>query len=82
MQGGAFRHGTTASKKLGNSVKRNRAKRIIKALMLENSDVLKSGTLVTVAKQNFFEGAGAEYRKDFRYGLKKVGLHFANEKSA
>ena len=43
--------GFTASKKVGNSVKRNRARRRLKALFFELSPGLKSGSYIFVAKE-------------------------------
>ena len=44
--------GFTATKKIGNAVKRNRSKRRLRALFLKYSDSLKNGTYVFVAKQS------------------------------
>ncbi|MEA1955340.1 MAG: ribonuclease P protein component [Campylobacterota bacterium] len=43
--------GFTATKKIGNAVKRNRSKRRFRALFLKYSSTLKTGTYIFVAKQ-------------------------------
>ncbi|MDR3346381.1 MAG: ribonuclease P protein component [Campylobacteraceae bacterium] len=45
------RAGFVASKKVGNAVKRNSAKRRLKALFYELQNELKSGTYVFIAKE-------------------------------
>lgn len=47
------RVGFTASKKVGNSVKRNLARRRLKAVFFELQDKLATGTYVFVAKECF-----------------------------
>lgn len=47
--------GFTATKKIGNAVKRNRAKRRLRALFREFSSTLQDGTYIFVAKQSINE---------------------------
>ena len=49
-QKGVRKVGFTATKKIGNAVKRNRAKRLMRALFIENADTLKEGRYIFVAK--------------------------------
>jgi len=57
--------GFTATKKIGNAVKRNRAKRRLRALFLKYSTHLKNGTYVFVAKQSIIEISHTDLEKDF-----------------
>ncbi|WP_455757865.1 ribonuclease P protein component [Sulfurimonas sp.] len=58
--------GFTATKKIGNAVKRNRAKRRLRALFCEYSSNLKDGTYVFVAKQSIIDIPHANLEKDFK----------------
>ena len=58
--------GFTATKKIGNAVKRNRAKRRLRALFCEHSQNLKSGTYIFVAKQSIIEVPHDDLEKDFQ----------------
>ena len=58
--------GFTATKKLGNAVKRNRAKRRLRALFCEYSDSLKDGTYIFVAKTGLFDASYDELNRDFK----------------
>ena len=57
--------GFTATKKIGNAVKRNRAKRRLRALFLKHSTHLKNGTYIFVAKQSIIEISHTDLEKDF-----------------
>lgn len=57
--------GFTATKKIGNAVKRNRAKRRLRALFNEFSSLLKDGTYIFVAKQTINETNYQRLKKDF-----------------
>jgi len=57
--------GFTATKKIGNAVKRNRAKRRLRALFLEFSHLLKDGTYIFVAKQTINETTHQKLKNDF-----------------
>ena len=63
--------GFTATKKIGNAVKRNRAKRRLRALFLEYSPSLRDGTYIFVAKQLINEITHENLKKDFRKILKR-----------
>jgi ribonuclease P protein component len=57
--------GFTATKKIGNAVKRNRAKRRLRALFREFSPSLKDGTYIFVAKQTINEVTYQKLKNDF-----------------
>lgn len=64
--------GFTATKKIGNAVKRNRAKRRLRALFREFSPSLKDGTYIFVAKQAINEAAHQQLKNDFQKILKRL----------
>jgi ribonuclease P protein component len=63
-----------ASKKVGNAVKRNRAKRLLRALVLKNESKLTTGEYVFVAKEDILKKDFDTLKKDFRYAMKKIGI--------
>ena len=65
-QNGIHKIGFTATKKIGNAVKRNRAKRRLRALFCEHSSTLKDGTYIFVAKQSIIEATHNNLEKDFK----------------
>ena len=65
-QNGIHKIGFTATKKIGNAVKRNRAKRRLRALFCEYSDKLKDGTYIFVAKQALENKSYQQLNKDFQ----------------
>ncbi|MEN8302613.1 MAG: ribonuclease P protein component [Campylobacterota bacterium] len=71
-QNGIHKVGFTATKKLGNAVKRNRAKRRLRALFCEHSDSLKDGSYVFVAKVGLFDSSYKQLSSDFLKVLKKA----------
>ena len=64
--------GFTATKKIGNAVKRNRAKRRLRALFCEYSTSLKDGTYIFVAKQAINEVSHQQLEHDFKKILNKA----------
>jgi len=64
--------GFTATKKLGNAVKRNRAKRRMRAMFLEFSDSLKDGSYVFVAKAGLFDSSHEQLKNNFIKVLKNA----------
>ena len=64
-QNGVRKVGFTATKKLGNAVKRNRAKRRLRALFIEHSHSLKDGIYIFVAKAAIFNASFEQLTKDF-----------------
>ncbi len=63
--------GFTATKKIGNAVKRNRAKRRLRALFCEYSASLQDGTYIFVAKQSINEVTHKQLKDDFEKILSK-----------
>jgi len=73
---GELRVGFTATKKIGNAVARNRARRRLRAAV---SDVLKdAGTtpadLVVVARQGTIKRPFADLKNDLTIALKRLGI--------
>jgi len=64
--------GFTATKKIGNAVKRNRAKRRLRALFHEFSPSLKDGTYIFVAKQSINEVTHQKLKNDFKKILNRL----------
>lgn len=62
--------GFTATKKIGNAVKRNRAKRRMRALFCEFSSSLQNGTYIFVAKQPLIETPYEKLQQDFEKVLR------------
>ena len=71
-QSGVRKVGFTATKKLGNAVKRNRAKRRLRALFCEYSNLLKDGTYIFVAKVGIFDASFEKLSNDFEKILSRA----------
>jgi len=66
--------GFVASKKIGNAVHRNRAKRLLRAHFIENINSIKSGSYVLVAKPMLLEKSFQEIKKAYLHTLKKCSV--------
>jgi len=73
LHGKAYKNGFTASKKVGNAVYRNRAKRRIRAIFQELSPTITSGTYIFVAKEAIRDTSYENLKHDMNRALKKVG---------
>ncbi len=73
MPGSGKHVGFTASKKVGNAVARNFAKRRLRAAFVALSDRLAEGTYIFVAKKAILEAPFPQVEKDLRYALRKLG---------
>jgi ribonuclease P protein component len=65
--------GFIASKKIGNSVKRNLAKRRLRAIFIELCDELTCGTYVFVAKEGINKASYKELKSSILWSFKKLG---------
>ena len=66
-----YKVGFVASKKIGNAVHRNRAKRLLRAHFIENIDLLSQGSYVLVAKPALIKENYSVTRKAYLQTLKK-----------
>ena len=66
-----YKVGFVASKKIGNAVHRNRAKRLLRAHFIENIDLLSHGSYILVAKPALLSKNFLEVRKSYLHALKK-----------
>jgi len=73
LKGKEYKNGFTASKKVGNAVYRNRAKRRLRALFLEFSPQITTGTYIFVAKEAIRNVSHDDLKRDMQRALKKVG---------
>ena len=69
------RLGLSVSKKVGGAVKRNRAKRIIRAAYATVSDEILKGYLIVISAKPEIEGIkSTEIARELRYALKKLEM--------
>jgi len=73
---GNIRYGITTGKKIGNAVRRSRARRVIRAAFRELTDELKSGyDIVFVARGKTPFVKSTELKKTIEYQLKKANIY-------
>lgn len=65
--------GFIASKKVGNSVKRNLAKRRLKAIFIEYCETLPCGTYVFVAKEGINNVNYKDLKNSILWSFQKLG---------
>ena len=63
-----------ASKKVGNAVKRAKAKRRLRAVLLAYENKIETGKYIFVLKEKVFDKSPQELDQDFKYALKKLQL--------
>ena len=69
------RFGISVSKKVGSAVKRNRAKRIIRAAYAPLEDKLYTGFLIVVsAKPEIAEAKSTDVQNEMRYAFKRLEM--------
>jgi len=66
-----YKVGFVASKKIGNAVHRNRAKRLLRAHFIENINLLSQGSYVLVAKPALIEENYSVTLKAYLHALNK-----------
>lgn len=70
-----FRYGITASKKIGNAVRRSRCRRVIRAALYELKDILNDGyDVVIVARTRTAYVKSTELIAPLKSGLEKAGV--------
>ena len=70
------RFGISVSKKVGTAVKRNRAKRIIRAAYANLEDKLKVGYLIVVSAKPEIDGKkSTDIENEMRYAIKKLDMY-------
>ena len=67
--------GFTVSKKIGNAVKRNFAKRRLRALFYEIEEFLKEGTYIFVAKKDIVNSKYGYIKSSVIRALKKLKVY-------
>jgi ribonuclease P protein component len=69
-----FRFGITASKKIGNAVKRNWCKRVIRILVgqLDLTDLTKNLYINVIARKFMIKENFSILKNDFNYSIKKI----------
>ena len=70
------RFGISVSKKVGTAVKRNRAKRIIRAAYAPLEDILLKGNLIVISAKPEIEGKrSTDIESELRYAMKKLDMY-------
>jgi len=77
------RLGLSVSKKVGCAVKRNRAKRIIRAAYAVHEKSLRKGFLVVISAKPEIDGIkSSELSKELRYAFKKLEMFVTDDTKA
>ena len=60
---------------MGNAVQRNKARRRLRAIVLENEEKIISGKYIFVAKQELLGKTYTELKKDFNFAFRRLELY-------
>ena len=71
-ESGILKYGITVSKKIGNAVKRNYIKRLIRAVILSNKKNLPIGYSIEIISKKNFKPQYKEFQNDFDFFKKKL----------
>lgn len=63
------------SKKVGNAVKRNAARRRLRAILLTLENKIEPGKYIFVAKEAIHERTFSQLQKDFNFAFKRLELY-------
>jgi len=69
------RFGFTSSKRVGNAILRNRGKRVLKSIVLQHCENMKSGYYVIVAKEALNKMDYSRVQADFEKGIRYLKLY-------
>lgn len=67
------RFSAVASKKIGNAVVRNRAKRLLRAAFYNQRGALASGIFILIAKKRIVDMSFSELERNLKWALRKIG---------
>ena len=62
-----------ASKKIGNSITRNRAKRRLRAAFYNQQNSIDSGIFILIAKKQMIDMSFSELERNLKWAFKKIG---------
>jgi ribonuclease P protein component len=80
---GTARLGIVASRKLGDAVRRNRAKRLIRDAFRRSEALRHQGMdVVVIPRRELFEAAHADFEADFRNTLKRCAARLSTKSDA
>ncbi|WP_419766441.1 MAG: ribonuclease P protein component [Arcobacter sp.] len=67
--------GFVTSKKVGNAVYRAKARRRLRAIVLENEEKIITGKYIFVAKDELLKKSYVQLQKDFNFAFKRLNLY-------